>query len=140
MGELHTYENHTEYWQHATNFYEQSIYKPYIILFNEDFVEGIKKYNFNDNRVVIFLDGGDEVAGQAPLPPEMYPDASENLQSFKILEAKVKTGTNVLLHDWTVDGGRGTWVRSYLEKTNFNGWEIVNIVTATTGLAHLIKT
>lgn len=140
IGQLHTYESHTPFWAHASNFYESSIYKPYIQLFNEDFVEGIKKYNFDDNKVVIFLDGGDETPDGAPkLPMEMYPEASENLASFKILESKVKSGTNVLLHDWTVDTGRGTFIKSYLEKTNFDGWKVINIVNATTGLAHLVK-
>lgn len=139
IGKLHTYETHTPYWECATNFYESSIYKPYIELFNEDFVEATKKYDFDDNKVVIFLDGGDEAAGALKLPPEMYPEASENLASFKILESKVKPGTNVLLHDWTVDMGRGTFVKQYLDKNNFDGWELVNVVTATTGLAHLVK-
>src|SRR5271165_1691603 len=107
MGKLHTYETHTPYWESASNFYEKSIYKPYILLFNEEFVQGIKKYNFDDNKVVIFLDGEDESGGRLKLPPEMYPEASENLATFKILESKVKSGTNVLLHDWTVDMGRG---------------------------------
>jgi hypothetical protein len=140
IGKLHTYESHTPYWKHANNFSEQSIYKSYIDLFNEDFIEGCKKYNFEDNKVIIFLDGCDEGAdGKHPFPLEMYPEISENLQAFKILEFKIKSGTNVLLHDWNVDLGRGTWVKKYLEKNNFNGWELVNIITTTTGLAHLIK-
>jgi hypothetical protein len=43
------------------------------------------------------------------------------------------------LHDWTVDGGRGTFVKQYLEKKSFDGWEIVDVINATTGLAHLLK-
>lgn len=140
MGKLHTYESHTPFWNIASNFYENSEYKPYISLFNKDFVESMKEYSFDDNKVVIFLDGGDETPDGAPkLPLEMYPEASENLQSFKILEPKIKSGTNVMLHDWTVDNGRGTFIKKYLEKTNFDGWQVVNVVNATTGLAHLIR-
>jgi hypothetical protein len=56
-GQLHTYETYTPYWECANNFYEQSVYKPYISLFNEDFINATKRYNFEDNSVVIFLDG-----------------------------------------------------------------------------------
>ena len=145
-GVLHTWEEHSEFFKVAEQFYMCSTeYKPHIVLHNEDFVDGIKKLSdeFFQKVDMVFLDGGDEAPnGRHKLKESWYHsnyNLSENVQSFKFLEQHLNPGTHVLLHDWTEEHGRGSFVKAYLEQTNNQHFHMINLINATTGLAHLIK-
>lgn len=139
-GILYTYEEQKQFYDIAFNFYNTEEWKPYIKLFNEDFVKAMININQEilDNTSLIFLDGGDEtVEGQLKLPANKYPEHSENLASFKILEKRIKTGTSVVCHDWL--GGRGEWIKIYLDSKKWEGWKLLYLNTNSVGMSHLIK-
>lgn len=145
-GVLYTYEEHFDFYNVAKNYYDNSEYINNIQLFNETFINGINKFDDKFYELVdfILLDGGDELPnGQHKLDVSEYLkeyDKSENVQSFKILENKIKIGTHLLLHDWGVDIGRGHFVKRYLEESgNIKNFEIINLLNDTTGLVHLKK-
>lgn len=92
-----------------------------------------------DKTSLFFMDGGDENEhGQLKLPANMYPQHSENLAAFKILEKRIKSGTHVLCHDWLVQGGRGTFIKWYLDNNDWDGWKL-HFVENSYGMSHLIK-
>lgn len=139
-GMLLTYESCERFWKIANDFYADS---PFIMCLNLEFTERMEKADgdpmWNDVGMV-FLDGGDEDEnGKLKLPEESYPEASENLAAFKIIERNAISGTHVLCHDWNINGGRGTFIKSYLQSTNYEGWTLTKVIPETTGLAHLIR-
>ncbi len=144
-GILFTFEENQEFYNIAKNFYIESEYKENIKLFNEDFNKGLK--NLDDSFLtdvnMVFLDGGDETPeGHSKLPLEEYIKnfyVSENVQSFIYLEKKLPVNCHILLHDWTIEIGRGNFVKRYLEETNNKNFIIQNILNDSTGLAHLVK-
>jgi hypothetical protein len=141
-GILYTYETHIPFYNVATKYYRNSIYYNYIKLLNEDFVIAISNLgeDFYKKVSIVFLDGGDENQfGQLKLPICMYPESSENLASFKILENKVNRGTHVICHDWLVENGRGTFIKWYLDLKKWEGWKL-EFLEQSYGMAHLIKT
>jgi hypothetical protein len=144
-GILYTYEEFLGFYKVAKNFYEKSIYRDQINLFNCNFVEGIKNLDssFLNQVDLILLDGGDEnPTGGHKLPINQYLEdynVSENVQSFKFIQDKIKIGCNLLLHDWTTEIGRGFFVKKYLEDTMCDDFKLINLLETTTGLAHLIK-
>jgi len=144
-GILDTYEENNYFYTIANNYYSSSIYKNFINLFNINFIDGID--NLSEEEIqkydIVFLDGGDESSdGRHKLSIESYLkdfNVSENVQSFRILENKLKKNTHVLLHDWSIIEGRGNFVKRYLESINFKNFELKNIIDESTGLAHLVK-
>jgi len=142
-GKLYTYEEHYPFFEVAAKYYQNSEFKNTINLYNEDFVNGIKRFDnvFMNDVGFVFLDGGDETSeGVTKLPEFMYPEHSENLASFLYINARVKIGTHFLLHDWTIEMGRGSFIKEYLMKNKMmDQFEILNIIDETTGLAHLKK-
>ena len=145
-GVLYTYEEHFDFYDVAKNFYKNSEYVDNIQLFNLSFITGIDEFDdkFYESIDFVLLDGGDELPnGDHKLDVNEYFDEynkSENVQSFKILENKIKIGCHLLLHDWSVDIGRGHFVKRYLEESgNIKNFEIINLLNDTTGLVHLKK-
>jgi hypothetical protein len=145
-GVLYTYEEHFDFYDVAKNFYDNSEYTNNIQLFNLSFINGINEFNdkFYDLVDFILLDGGDELPnGSHKFDVNEYIkeyNISENVQSFKILENKIKIGCHLLLHDWSIDIGRGHFVKRYLEESgNIKNFEIINLLNDTTGLIHLKK-
>lgn len=139
-GMLHTFETHKLFYEEARRYYETSEdFSTHIKLYNQDFIAFVERLTEWSSTDLILLDGGDETPdGQFKLSMNMYPENSENLKSFKIIEQKCKTGTHVLLHDWTT--GRGSFIRTYLEDKNYSGWKLVHLVSSQVGLAHIVKT
>jgi hypothetical protein len=147
IGTLHTYEEYKEFYNIAKTFYENSQFINHIKLYNEDFVKAMEIIDdsiIKETEVVV-LDGGDELPnGHHKLKIEDYfrdYNLSENVQSFKILENRLEINTHILLHDWSINIGRGHFVKRYLEETKNNNFYLHNLieVEGSTGLAHLIK-
>jgi len=141
-GFLYTWEENFNFYNVANNFYSNDGWEQYVKCINGDFISGVADFESDlmKNVSMVFLDGGDEnERGTLKLPENMYPEYSENLASFKILEKRLSINSHVLLHDWEVKGGRGTFVKWYLDNKNWYGWELINIKKGSTGLAHLIK-
>lgn len=144
-GVLHTWEEHAPFHEVAQTFYAASDYSASIVLHRGSFVDGVSAADdaFLADVSMVFLDGGDEGPdGHHKLPDQAYLDdynLSENVQSFKILERRLRPGSHIMLHDWSVTCGRGAFVRAYLSRTGFRGFELVTVVETTTGLAHLVK-
>lgn len=142
-GILHTVEEVLGFFEVANNYYLNSKYLNFIKLYNSSFISVINNMNLSDVNL-IFLDGGDETPdGQTKLPLSEYINdynVSENVQSFKIIEEKIKSNTHIILHDWNVKEGRGNFVKRYLEKENkIKHYKMHSCLNNTTGLAHLIK-
>ncbi len=144
-GVLYTYETHKPFFDVANNFYghcgNPNNYTPFIKLFNADFNTSMVELDQEiiDKTSIFFMDGGDENEhGHLKLPKEMYPEHSENLGAFKIIEKRIKSGTHVLCHDWLVEGGRGTFIKWYLDNKKWDGWKLLYLETSY-GMAHLIK-
>jgi hypothetical protein len=144
-GVLHTFEEHYDFYKVAKEFYDNSIYTDNIKLYNSSFISGLQKLSseFFKSVDLILLDGGDELPnGHHKLAVSSYLEdynISENVQSFKFLEDKINIGCHLLLHDWSVDEGRGNFIKRYLEATNNDNFELINLITGSTGLAHLKK-
>ncbi len=144
-GILYTFEECNEFFEIAKNFYEKGMYRHQINLFNCDFLDGLKKLDSSllKNVDCILLDGGDEAPnGGHKHPIDLYIkdyNFSENVQSFKFIEDKIKIGCNLLLHDWSIEIGRGFFIKRYLEDTKCDNFKLINVLETTTGLAHLIK-
>jgi hypothetical protein len=145
-GVLYTYEEHFDFYNVAKKFYDNSEYIDNIQLFNLSFILGINEFDdkFYDLVDFILLDGGDESPnGDHKFEVNDYLkeyNISENVQSFKILENKIKIGCHLLLHDWSVEIGRGNFVKRYLEESgNIKNFEKINLLNDTTGLVHLKK-
>ena len=139
-GILYTYEEQKLFYDIAYKFYEGSELEPFIKLFNEDFVKAMETIDQSilSKTSLIFLDGGDEtVDGHLKLPTTAYPDASENLASFKILEKRISSGTHVVCHDWL--DGRGAWIKMYLDSIKWSGWKLLYLNPRSVGMSHLIK-
>lgn len=142
-GILHTVEEVTGYYNIANNFYKNSKYLNFIKLYNSSFVSFINNIDLSQVDF-IFLDGGDETPeGTHKLELKEYLNdynCSENVQSFKIIEQKIKPNTHIILHDWNHMHGRGNFVKRYLEKEDkMKYFKLHNCLNFTTGLAHLIK-
>ena len=145
-GILYTYEECNQFYNVAKNFYHNSEYINNIRLFNSSFIDGLSELSeeFYKSIDFILLDGGDELPnGSHKHDTIKYLEnfnISENVQSFKILENKIKIGCDILLHDWTINVGRGNFVKRYLETSNnINNFQLINVIDTTTGLAHLKK-
>lgn len=144
-GVLFTYEEELSFFDVARNFYENSIFSKNIKLYNISFLEGLK--NLSEETLLkidlVLLDGGDETPnGFHKLEIDEYIKdyyKSENVQSFIYLEDKLKPNCHLLLHDWSIEIGRGNFIKRYLTDKNFQGFELINIIETSTGLAHLIK-
>lgn len=142
-GILHTVEEVTGYYTVANNFYKNSKYLDFIKLHNSSFISFINTIDLSEIDL-IFLDGGDEAPdGKHKLELKEYLkdyNCSENVQSFKIIEERIKPNTHVILHDWNDVQGRGNFVKRYLEKEDkMKYFKIHNCLNITTGLMHLIK-
>ena len=144
-GVLETFEEHEPFHLVAKNYYTNSVYQSYIKLYNGTFLKEIQKFSddYYEDLDLIFLDGGDEAPnGLHKLEVSEYLNdytVSENLQSFIFLSKKIKSNTIVALHDWSVTEGRGNFVKRYLEDIDFRGFELLQVVDGSTGLAILIK-
>lgn len=144
-GILHTFEEYHDFYIKAKFLYENSDLKNNIILYNSSIIEGLKNLgtNFLNEVDLFFLDGGGEnPQGHPKQPIENYLadyNISENLQSFKYIEDKIKVGCHILLHDWSVEHGRGNFIKRYLKDTKNTNFEVVNIINGFNGLAHLVK-
>jgi hypothetical protein len=147
-GFLHTFEEHYDFYEVAKNFYVNSIYSKNIELHNTSFMNGLKNFSdeFFKNVDLILLDGGDELPnGYHKQDITVYLNdynLSENVESFKFLEEKISVGCHLLLHDWSINIGRGNFVKRYLEDTKNDKFEVVNVIDdgiTLTGFAHLIK-
>jgi hypothetical protein len=145
IGLLETFEEHEPFHLIAKNYYTNSIYKPYIKLYNGTFLFEVEKFSddYYEDLDLVFLDGGDESPnGSHKLNVSDYLqdyNVSENLQSFIYLSKKIKPNTIVALHDWSITEGRGNFVKRYLQDNNFEGFELLQVVEGSTGLAILIK-
>lgn len=145
-GILDSYEEHKEFFDIAKLYYDYSEFVSFVNLHHGSFLPKIKNLpeHYYNNLDIIFLDGGDEQPnGFHKFPVNEYIkdyNISENVQSFMYLATKIKPNTKVLLHDWSIDMGRGHFIKRYLEDTNFNGFELKTVITGSTGLAFLIKT
>lgn len=142
-GILHTVEEHSDYYEIANNFYKNSQYSKYIKLYKDNFINMINNFNLLEVDLV-FLDGGDEKpCGNAKLDINEYLEnynVSENVQSFKILEEKIRPNTHIILHDWFYSHGRGNFVKRYLEKEDkMKNYKLEKSFSQYTGMAHLIK-
>ena len=140
-GTLHTVEEHYDYYKIANDFYKNSQYSEHIKLYHNSFVNVIRDMNLLEVDL-IFLDGGDEKPGGHPkLDYSKYVDnynLSENVQSFKIIEQKIKPNTHIILQDWGY--GRGSFVKQYLIKENkMQNYKLEHSLSEYTGMAHLIK-
>jgi hypothetical protein len=144
-GILDSYEEHEPFACIAKNYYSSSQYKFLVNIHNEDFLTGIKNLNneYYEDLELVFLDGGDEKPdGYLKLEEHKYIEdynLSENLQSFKYLAKKIKSGTIVLLHDWSTYNGRGNFVKRYLEDINFEDFDLIDLIEGSTGMAYLVK-
>lgn len=145
FGVLHTYEEHTGFYEIAKNFYDNIELKNNIILHNKSIIDGLKELDdeFFQRIELIFLDGGDELpSGQLKRDSNDYIEnynLSENVESFKFLFDRIKIGTTILLHDWYPENGRGNWIKRYLEDINYKNIKLIEVIDGSTGLAHLIK-
>lgn len=143
QGHLHTWESHPPFHAEASAYYTRNPrMNRQITLHLGDFVQAAEAFEqaFLDRIGVVFLDGGDETPqGTLKLPRDRYPDASENVRSFKALADRLRPGTHVLLHDWGVEGGRGMFVRQVLERDGFGPWNITKVLKTGTGLCHMTK-
>jgi hypothetical protein len=144
-GILHTFEEYYDFYKVAKNFYENNLYFNNIKLHNDSIINGLQKFDDEFFKTVdfILLDGGDELpnGGHKENISSYIEDynISENVQSFKYLENRISVGTHILLHDWSIIEGRGNFIKRYLEETNNKNFEIIDIINASTGLAHLKK-
>lgn len=147
FGKLYSYETYKPFYDVAAQHMINIGCSSFAEIKNEDFVKAIKSYNESvfDDVGVVFLDGGDEAPdgswklGDVNLYYNNL-DLSENVQSFKFLENKLKSGTHVFLHDWITPIGRGYLVSLYLKNISYSGWKLVNVISHTeTGMGHLIK-
>jgi hypothetical protein len=144
-GVLYTYEEYKQFYDTACMTFNNEKDKKFVNIVNKRFNDGILDLNDEmfDKIDFVFLDGGDEAEdSNTKLPVDEYlknVNLSENVQSFKYLENKLKKGTHVCLHDWSISGGRGNFVKQYLQSTNFHGFKLVSVLEGHTGLAHLIK-
>jgi hypothetical protein len=145
-GILHTYEEHTPFYSVANNFYKSSKYNMFVQLHNGTFIDGVNSFTPEDfdSVDIIFLDGGDEAPnGHTKYDIKVYyndPTKSENVQSFVLLDSLVKPNTHIL-HDWSVYGGRGSFVQEYFHRNPYiaNKYRFVSVVGGSTGLAHLVR-
>jgi hypothetical protein len=144
-GILYTFEENHSFYEVAKRFYDNSSYTNNIKLYNTSFIDGLKNlsYEFLNSVDLILLDGGDELPnGLHKLNISAYIqnyNVSENVQSFKFLEDKIKIGCNLLLHDWSVPEGRGNFIQRYLQDTNNTNFKLINVIPDSTGLAHIQK-
>lgn len=140
IGMLYSYESHEPYYKIAKNYYDNSQYKDYIRLYNENMIDSAMKMDdeFVKSINLMFFDGGDEDAnGNYKLPRNMYPEHSENLSLFKILESRISPGCHIIMHDW--HNGRGSFIKWYLQQNSYNSWKIINIIDSSVGMAHIQK-
>jgi hypothetical protein len=144
-GVLYTFEENYSFYEVAKRFYDNSIYVNNIKLYNTSFINGLKNlsYEFLNSVDLILLDGGDELPnGLHKLDISAYIqnyNVSENVQSFKFLEDKIRIGCNLLLHDWSVPEGRGNFIQRYLQDTNNTNFKLIRVIPGSTGLAHIQK-
>lgn len=144
-GILDTYEEYEPFFSGAKNYYSSSQYKSFVNLYNGDFLTEIQKLSdeYYSDLELVFLDGGDENPNGLPkLEDHKYIEdynVSENVQFFKYLSGKIKAGTILLLHDWSIPNGRGNFVKRYLDDINFEGFALLDVIGGSTGMAYLIK-
>ena len=144
-GMVYTYEECYDFYKVAKDFYDKSIYVNNIKLYNSTFIKGLEEFpdDFFETIDLVLLDGGDESPnGNHKLSISDYIEdynVSENVQSFKFLENRIKVGCHLLLHDWTINTGRGSFIKRYLNETKNDNFEVIRVINESTGLAHLKK-
>jgi len=119
-GSLHTWEVYKPYYDIATNNFSNSVYKDIVYTYLGNFTEEVDKIplEFFNDLDLILLDGSDETPeGNTTISSERWIE-SENVKIFSSLVKRINKSVYFLLHDWSVEGGRGSFVKMYLETIN----------------------
>lgn len=141
-GVLHTWESYEPFYKIACDYFSTRYVNviPHLGDFNKDME--LLDAKFLSTIDLLFLDGGDEDEfGQPTINKDDWAN-SESVSIFKKLISRINIGTNILLHDWVIEHGRGRFVKNYID--NVCGWDRFKFIDMCytgfpdLGLAHIV--